>query len=95
MGFANPPSGGDLISPPMLTSCFGLTIEVRVRSTLPLCFVLLISDIHAGCGGGAAFGFGESGLFKTLSSQLDFVGLHRLVSMVFEGLEGGVASLVG
>ncbi len=40
----------------------------------------------------AILGLGDSGLFRALSSQLDFVGLHLLGSMVFEGLEGGVLS---
>jgi hypothetical protein len=52
----------------------------------------LISDIHAGCWGGATFGFGDSGLFKALSSQLDFVGLHLLGFIVLDGLVGGVVS---
>lgn len=87
-GFASPPGGGDLIKPPMLTSC--LTVEFRLRSTLPFCLALFISAIHAGCccGGGVGFGLGDSGLFKALSSQLDFVGLHLLGSIVLDGLIG-------
>lgn len=38
------------------------------------------------------FSFGESGLFSADSSQLDFVGLHLLGSIVLEGLEGGEAT---
>ncbi len=35
-------------------------------------------------------------MFKALSSQLDFVGLHLLESIVFDGLVGGVLwALVG
>ena len=49
-GLASPPGGGDLIRPPMLTSCLGpLGVELRERSGLALCFALLISDIQAGC----------------------------------------------
>lgn len=93
IGFVVPPGGGDLIRPPMLTSCLLGPEGLRPRSTLPFCFALAISDIHAGCeGGGTAFGFGESGLFSALSSQLDFVGLHLLGSAVFVGLVGGDAS---
>lgn len=93
-GFASPPGGGDLIKPPILTSCLGPVVGPRPKSTLPFCFALLISDIHAGCcGGGTCLGFGDSGLFKALSSQLDFVGLHLLGSMVFDGLLGGVVSI--
>ena len=91
-GFAGPPMGGDLIKPPMLTSCFGPTGGgLRLRSTLLFCFALLISAIQAGCwgGGATAFGLGDSGLLSALSSQLDFVGLHLLDSNVFDGLEGG------
>jgi hypothetical protein len=53
---------------------------------------LFSSTIHAGwlLGGGAGLGFGDSGLFSAVSSQLAFVGLHLLVSIVFVGLEGGV-----
>lgn len=74
--------------PPMLTSCFDADVGLRRRSALPFCF------IQAGCCGTgvAALGFGDSGLFRALSSQLDFVGLHLLGSMVFEGLEGGGVS---
>lgn len=89
------PMGGDLISPPMLTSCFGALLGLRPKSTLPLALALLISAIHEGCcgGGTTVFGFGESGLFKALSNQLAFVGLHLLESIVLEGLDGGVLSL--
>jgi hypothetical protein len=93
-GFARPPGGGDRNSPPMLTSCLGAG-GLRVDSALFLCLALLISDIQAGCcgGGGASFGFGDSGLFSALSNQLDFVGLHLRVSPSLEGLLGGVISL--
>lgn len=37
-------------------------------------------------------GFGDSGLFRALSNQLDLVGLHLLGSMVFDGVLGGVVS---
>jgi hypothetical protein len=58
------------------------------RSTLlRCCLIRLISAIHAGCAGGGCLGLGESGLLRALSSQLDFVGLHR-----FEGLGGDVSS---
>jgi hypothetical protein len=58
------------------------------KSTLPrCCLIRLISAIHAGCAGGGCFSLGESGLLRALSSQLDFVGLHR-----FEGLGGDVSS---
>lgn len=93
-GFESPPGGGDLIKPPMLTSCFGPEVELRPKSKLPFCFALLISDIQVGCCGGATgLGFGDSGLFRALSSQLDFVGLHLLGSIVFDGLLGGVVSI--
>jgi len=93
-GFASPPGGGDLNSPPILTSCFGAG-GLRVDSALFLCLALLISDIQAGCcgEGGASFGFGDSGLFSALSNQLDFVGLHLRVSLGLEGLLGGVVSI--
>lgn len=93
IGFVDPPGGGDLIRPPILTSCLLGPVGLRPRSTLPFCFALAISDIHKGCeGGGTAFGFGEAGLFSALSNQLDFVGLHLLGSAVFVGLVGGDAS---
>jgi hypothetical protein len=58
------------------------------RSTLlRCCLIRLISAIHAGCAGGGCLNLGESGLLRALSSQLDFVGLHR-----FEGLGGDVSS---
>ena len=92
-GFVRPPRGGDLINPPMLTSCLGPFLGLRPKSTLPVCLDLLISDIQAGCcGGGVGLGLGDSGLFRALSSQLDLVGLHRLGSMVFEGLVSSVVS---
>lgn len=55
---------------------------------------LLSSTIHAGCCEEAGLGgnFGESGLLSALSSQLDFVGLQRLGSIVLEGLTGRDAS---
>ena len=93
-GFATPPGGGDLIKPPILTSCLGPLVGLRPKSTLPLCFALLISDIHAGCWDGrTGLGFGDSGLFRALSSQLDFVGLHLFESIAFDGLLGGVVSM--
>jgi hypothetical protein len=54
----------------------------------------LSSTIQAGCEGAKGFvdGFGESGLFKALSNQLDLLGLHLLGSMVLDGLTGSVAS---
>jgi hypothetical protein len=93
-GFASPPGGGDLNNPPILTSCLGVG-GLRVDSALFLCLALLISVIQAGCCGGVgtSFGFGDSGLFSALSNQLDFVGLHLLVSPSLEGLLGGVTSL--
>ena len=39
-------------------------------------------------------GFGDSGLFNALSSQLDLVGLHLLESPVLVGLNGRAASEV-
>lgn len=38
-------------------------------------------------------GLGDSGLFNADSSQLDFVGLHLLESMLLDGLTGGVGLL--
>jgi len=58
------------------------------RSTLLRCCLMrLISAIHAGCAGADCFGLGDSGLLSALSSQVDFVGLHR-----FEGLGGEKSS---
>lgn len=96
-GFAGPPIGGDRIRPPILTSCFD--VGGLFRASAFLCLALLISAIHAGWldGGGAALGLGESGLFRALSSQLDFVGdlvgLHLPLSPSFGGLAGGVVSI--
>lgn len=75
--FVVSPIAGDRIRPPMLTVCLCSDVFGRVDSVALLCLALLISAIQLGCEGAAAgFGFGESGLFSALSSQLDFVGLH-------------------
>lgn len=52
IGLLSPPGGGDLIKPPIFTSCLGGLLNIvglLPRSTLAFCFALLISDIHAGC----------------------------------------------
>lgn len=94
---ADAPIGDDRISPPVLTSCFRARDGAWARSAPPgllalCCFALFSSTIQAGWwfGGGAALGFGDSGLLRAASSQLDvFVGLHLRISMVFDGLEDG------
>src|SRR5271154_7579141 len=89
------PGGVVLKRPPILTSCL-FTGGLRRFSEPPLCLAFAIPAIQAGCcgGGGATLGFGESGLFRALSSQLAFVGLHRRLSINFEGLLGGVVSFL-
>lgn len=74
--------GGERNKLVVLTSKFaggGLPIE-----PLALC----ILDFQAGSSGLESDGFGDSGLARALSSQLDFVGLHRRASIVFVGLAG-------
>lgn len=87
----SPPSDCDLIKPPIGGERMKLAVVTSLkslgfpRSTLPrCCFALLSSLIQLGCWAGAAFGLGDSGLLMAFSSQLDFVGLHRLL-----GLAGG------
>jgi hypothetical protein len=90
-----PPRGGDLINPPIDTWCLWTGgLETGVAEVDLFCFAFAISAIQAGCcgAGDITFGFGESGLFSALSSQEALVGLHLRLSMVFEGLTGGVAS---
>src|SRR4051794_15367819 len=86
VGVVKAPGGGDLRRPPMATSCLW-TAGLRADSALFLCFALAISAIQTGCciGVGVILGFGDSGLFKALSSQLALVGLHLRFS-AFEGL---------
>jgi hypothetical protein len=94
--FAAFPIGVDLISPPILTSC--LADEDLEASTLPLFTLwaldLFNSTIQAGWfdgGGVVVLGLGAS-VFRAFSSQLSLVGLHLRVSMVLDGLVGGVFS---
>lgn len=75
--------------PPMLTWCLCPETGALVTSEPPCSFDFFNSDIQDGCvGGGAGLGLGTSGLFKALSSQLDFVGLHLRESGALAGLAG-------
>lgn len=96
-GLAPPSNGVDLIRPPMLTSCL-CGEPGRLPWLLGLAILLLFSSvIQSGWDGwcldcGFGWGFGDSGLLRALSNQLDLVGLHRLESIVLEGLVGSLPS---
>jgi hypothetical protein len=79
-GLEWPPIGGERRRLVVLTSKFaggGLPMEA-----LALCML----TFQAGSSGLEGSVFGDSGLARALSSQLDFVGIHRRASMVFVGL---------
>lgn len=95
------PGGAGRERPPVLTSCFRTEAPGRPTSTLGFfafsAFALLSSTIHAGwlLGVVAGFGLEDSGCLSAASSHEDFVGLHLLGSMVFEGLWGIESSASG
>ena len=78
------PSADCLMSPPILTWCLCETEVGRLDSALAL-FLQVGWE-------GFEVGLGDSGLFNAFSSQLDLVGLQRLGSIVFDGLDGILAS---
>lgn len=55
------------------------------------CLARCMLSLHAGVSDLAALGDSD-GLFRALSSQLDFVGLQRRGSIVFEGLRDSNSS---
>lgn len=78
------PTADCLMRPPILTWCLCETDFGRLDSALALFLQVgwaVVGD-----------GFGDSGRFNAFSSQLDLVGLQRLGSMVFDGLDGMPAS---
>lgn len=102
VGLTLVPIGEDLISPPVLISCFLGMAGGRSGSVVAgadfCAFALFSSTIHAGwfVAGVACFGLGDSGLLRAASSQLeDLVGLHLRGSIVLDGLDGGVFSSSG
>jgi hypothetical protein len=86
--FECPPGGGERISPGWVTtSKLGFELLTSLGSMFG-CFDFRSSLLHVGC---STFGdviFGDSGFDRALSNQLALVGLHRLGSIVFVGLDG-------
>jgi hypothetical protein len=87
-GLEWPPMGGDRNKLVVLTANVagsGLPIDA-----LALCML----DFHAGSSDFGGSVLGDSGLARALSSQLDFVGLHRRESIVLVGLTGKASSSI-
>ena len=85
-GLSPTPTGGERKNPVVLTSCELPTFTGSASGFC--CFALFRLVIQFGCCGTLNLGLGDSGLLIAFSSQLDFVGLHRLL-----GLAGGLVNV--